>query len=300
MDWLIDYYNWRIVSQYAGQFAAGLANTLIAAGASLALSVLAGIPLALARMSPRAPCWRPVAGYVQFVRATPLLVQIYLVYYAVPMLIPGAKGWSEMALGIMAMTLHHAAYMSEIIRVGIESVPRGQVEGAKACGMNYGQRLRYVVLPQASPRCRRCAAGPDGGADQGHLAAVADHRVRAGGRRRADEQRAHRAQRELPDHRRGLSADLRRHAAAVARRQLVAGRPGLEREVSMLESYLSTAGVVLPFLLKGFWETLKISFFAIIAGSLLGFVIGVVRSYRIRGLHQLLGCTSTCCAARRS
>ena len=57
----------------------------------------------------------------------------------------------------------------------------------------------------------------------------------------------------------------------------------------MLESYLSTAGVVLPFLLKGFWETLKISFFAIIAGSLLGFVIGVVRSYRIRGLHQLLG-----------
>ena len=64
-------------------------------------------------------------------RATPLLVQIYLVYYAVPMLIPGAKGWSEMALGIMAMTLHHAAYMSEIIRVGIESVPRGQVEAPR-------------------------------------------------------------------------------------------------------------------------------------------------------------------------
>ena len=112
----------------------------------------------------RAPCWRPVAGYVQFVRATPLLVQIYLVYYAVPMLIPGAKGWSEMALGIMAMTLHHAAYMSEIIRVGIESVPRGQVEGAKACGMNYGQRLRYVAA--AGLANAAAAAGPDGGADQ--------------------------------------------------------------------------------------------------------------------------------------
>ena len=158
MDWLIDYYNWRIVSQYAGQFAAGLANTLIAAGASLALSVLAGIPLALARMSPRAPCWRPVAGYVQFVRATPLLVQIYLVYYAVPMLIPGAKGWSEMALGIMAMTLHHAAYMSEIIRVGIESVPRGQVGR---------QGLRHELRPAPAlrgaaaglaTRCRRCWA----------------------------------------------------------------------------------------------------------------------------------------------
>lgn len=57
----------------------------------------------------------------------------------------------------------------------------------------------------------------------------------------------------------------------------------------MLETYLSTAGVVLPFLLKGFWETLKVSFVAIIAGSLLGFVIGVIRSYRIRGVHQLLG-----------
>ncbi|WP_251863567.1 amino acid ABC transporter permease [Achromobacter sp. Marseille-Q4962] len=149
MDWLLDYYNWRIVGQYTGQFAEGLANTLIAAGASLALAVLAGIPLALARMSERAPVWRPVAGYVQFVRATPLLVQIYLVYYAVPALVPGAKAWSEMALGIIALTLHHAAYMSEIIRVGIQSVPRGQIEGAKACGMDYRQRLRYVVLPQA-------------------------------------------------------------------------------------------------------------------------------------------------------
>ncbi|WP_313701794.1 amino acid ABC transporter permease [Achromobacter sp.] len=149
MDWLIDFYNWRIVSQYTGQFAEGLANTLIAAGASLVLSVLAGVPLALAHMSSRGAVWRPVAAYVQFVRSTPLLVQIYLVYYAVPYLVPGAKGWSEMVLGILAMTVHHAAYMSEIIRVGIESVPRGQIEGAKACGMNYHQRLRYVVLPQA-------------------------------------------------------------------------------------------------------------------------------------------------------
>jgi len=74
-------------------------------------------------------------------------VQIYLVYYAVPTFIPAIR--SEMLLGILALTLHNAAYMSEIIRVGIESVPRGQIEGAKACGMNYRQRLRYVVLPQA-------------------------------------------------------------------------------------------------------------------------------------------------------
>jgi len=147
MNWLIDFYNWRIVSQYLDQFASGLANTLMAAGACLALSVLAGVPLALARMSRSGLIWRPVAGYVQFIRATPLLIQIYLVYYAIPTFIPAIR--SEMLLGILALTLHNAAYMSEIIRVGIESVPRGQIEGAKACGMNYRQRLRYVVLPQA-------------------------------------------------------------------------------------------------------------------------------------------------------
>ncbi|WZB63858.1 ABC transporter permease subunit [Achromobacter xylosoxidans] len=158
MDWLIDYYNWRIVSQYAGQFAAGLANTLIALAPAWRCPCLPASRWRW-RACRRARPAGPVAGYVQFVRATPLLVQIYLVYYAVPMLIPGAKGWSEMALGIMAMTLHHAAYMSEIIRVGIESVPRGQVEGAKACGMNYGQRLRYVCCRRPSPtRCRRCWA----------------------------------------------------------------------------------------------------------------------------------------------
>ncbi|MCW0211033.1 MAG: ABC transporter permease subunit, partial [Achromobacter sp.] len=144
MDWLIDFYNWRIVSQYAGQFATGLGNTLIAAGASLVLSVVAGVPIALAHMSPRGAVWRPVAAYVQFIRSTPLLVQIYLVYYAVPMLVPGAKGWSEMLLGIIAMTLHHAAYMSEIIRVGIESVPRGQIEGGKAWGGKNPHRPRDV------------------------------------------------------------------------------------------------------------------------------------------------------------
>jgi len=68
------------------------------------------------------------------------------------------------------------------------------------------------------------------------------------------------------------------------------GWAGLEREVSaMFDTYLATAQVVLPFLLQGFWETLKISFVAILVGSLLGFVIGVIRSYHVRGVHQLLG-----------
>jgi polar amino acid transport system permease protein len=149
MTWLLDYYNYRIVAQYLGRFAEGLSNTLTAAGVSLILSLLLGTLVALALLSSRAMLRKPVEGYVAFIRATPLLVQIYLVYYGLPALLPIAKSWNDMYFGIAALTLNSAPYMGEIVRAGIESVPRGQIEGAKAVGMNYGQRMRHVVLPQA-------------------------------------------------------------------------------------------------------------------------------------------------------
>jgi polar amino acid transport system permease protein len=149
MTWLLDYYNYRIVAQYLGRFGEGLSNTLTAAGVSLVLSLLLGTLVALALLSKRMGLRKPVEGYVAFIRATPLLVQIYLVYYGLPALLPFAKSWNDMYFGIAALTLNSAPYMGEIIRAGIESVPRGQIEGAKAVGMTYGQRMRYVVLPQA-------------------------------------------------------------------------------------------------------------------------------------------------------
>lgn len=149
MTWLLDYYNYRIVAQYLDRFAAGLANTLIAAGASLVLSILLGTLLAVALLSRRQLVWRPAAAYVAFIRATPLLVQIYLVYFGLPMIIPAARRWNELSLGIAALVINSTPYMAEIIRAGIEFVPRGQIEGAKAVGMNARQRLYYVVLPQA-------------------------------------------------------------------------------------------------------------------------------------------------------
>jgi polar amino acid transport system permease protein len=149
MDWLLDYFNYTIVAQYAGRFAAGLLNTLIAAGVSLVLSVFLGTFLAVALLSRRPLVWRPAAGYVAFIRATPLLIQIYLVYYGLPILIPAAKKWSELWLGIAALVVNSTPYMAEIIRGGIDFVPRGQIEGAMAVGMNRRQRFRYVILPQA-------------------------------------------------------------------------------------------------------------------------------------------------------
>jgi polar amino acid transport system permease protein len=149
MNWVLNFYNYRIVEQYLDRFAEGLENTLIAAGVSLVVAIILGTVLAFGRMSNRAALWRPVAAYVEFIRATPLLVQIYLIYYGLPFLIPATRRWSELVLGIIALSLHNAAYMSEIVRAGVASVPRGQVEGGKAVGMSYLQRLRYIVLPQA-------------------------------------------------------------------------------------------------------------------------------------------------------
>lgn len=149
MEWLLDYYNYRIVGQYLDKLAYGFGQTLYAAGVSLILSLALGLVLALMRLSSRGAFRRPVSAYVEFIRSTPLLVQIYLIYYGLPVLFPATARWSELWLGIMALSLHTAAYMSEIIRAGIVSVPKGQIEGAKSVGMNYSQRLRHIVLPQA-------------------------------------------------------------------------------------------------------------------------------------------------------
>ena len=89
------------------------------------------------------------AGYVQAIRSTPLLIQIYVIYFSLPALPILDRRLDELEGGILALGLNAGAYMSEIIRAGIESISKGQVEGAQSVGMTYLQRMRYVVLPQA-------------------------------------------------------------------------------------------------------------------------------------------------------
>src|SRR5262249_17834516 len=130
-------------------FETGLANTLVAAGCSLVMSVLFGSILAIVLISRVRVLSQIGDAYVAVVRATPLLVQIYLIYFGLPSLIPASRSWSELYLGIAALTFHNTPYMAEIIRAGIESVPRGQFEGAKAIGLKGWQSFVFVVLPQA-------------------------------------------------------------------------------------------------------------------------------------------------------
>jgi len=149
MDWIVEFYNWRVVIQFIPEFVDGISATLWISLISLILSLIIGTIGAIMRMSTNPVLWRLAAGYVQAIRSTPLLIQIYVIYFSLPALPLLGRRLDELEGGIIALGLNAGAYMSEIIRAGIESISRGQIEGAKSVGMTYLQRMRYVVLPQA-------------------------------------------------------------------------------------------------------------------------------------------------------
>ncbi len=142
-------FNYRIVLNYLDSFAAGIWTTLWISAVCLVLSLFLGVFLAGMRMARSPFLWRPAAAYVQFIRATPLLVQIYLVYYGLPQLVGGVSILTETVSGVIALTLHTTPYMGEIIRAGIQSVDKGQREAASSLGMRPFQRMILVILPQA-------------------------------------------------------------------------------------------------------------------------------------------------------
>ena len=124
------------------------ATTLLAGVAGFALAVLLGLPLALGRDARRRAIRWPVAAGVEFVRGTPLLIQVYFLYFTLP-----AAGLVLPALltGVGALGLHYATYVSEVYRAGLRSVGRGQRDAAAALGLRPGTAFRRVVLPQALP-----------------------------------------------------------------------------------------------------------------------------------------------------
>jgi len=115
--------------------------------------VLLGLLAALARMSRFAPLRWMSGVYVWIFRGTPVLVQIFYVYFAFswPTLHFGFWTITDAAIaGTIALSINEGAYMREIIRAGIDSVDRGQMEAAKSVGMTYGLAMRRIILPQAA------------------------------------------------------------------------------------------------------------------------------------------------------
>ncbi|MBP3959418.1 ABC transporter permease subunit [Gemmata sp. G18] len=126
--------------------AAGM--TVFLAAASFPIAMLIGMLVALGRVYGPALLRIPLGLYVEFLRGTPLLLQLYFVFYLLPQLIPGFN-LSPIEAGILGLAINYSAYEAENYRAGLLAIPRGQMEAALALGMNPLTALRVVIVPQA-------------------------------------------------------------------------------------------------------------------------------------------------------
>ncbi|NNF99119.1 MAG: amino acid ABC transporter permease [Desulfobacteraceae bacterium] len=143
---MIEGFNFRVILEYMPLFLEGLRNTFLISFASIFLAIITGIIACAGRLSQ----WKVIRAiaivYIESIRSTPLLVQIYFFYFGLPTLgirIP------ELQTGILALMLNSGAYIAEIVRAGITSVPNGQIEAGVSSGLSYYQRMRFLILPQA-------------------------------------------------------------------------------------------------------------------------------------------------------
>jgi polar amino acid transport system permease protein len=136
-----------LVGQYPNGPLGGLAITFILSVLGVALAFPLGVFLALARISPFRWLYWPATALVYVMRGVPLLMLIFWVYFFLPALLGRpVSGFSAM---LVTLVVYQAAYIAEIVRAGIESLPKGQTEAARAVGLSYMQAMRRVVLPQA-------------------------------------------------------------------------------------------------------------------------------------------------------
>jgi polar amino acid transport system permease protein len=133
----------------------GLLTMLELTAAAWVLAAVVGTTLALIRMTPNRAAQGFVAGYVEYHQNVPMLVQIFLWYFGIPTLLPlDWQQWinrhgAEFFFAFIALGLAMGAYASEGLRGGIRSIPKSQLEAARALGLSYFQSFRFVVLPQA-------------------------------------------------------------------------------------------------------------------------------------------------------
>ena len=137
----------QIVPAIAGGFQVTLSLFFIV----IILSVPGGLLLALLRLSTNRVVTTIVDAYVYVMRGTPLMLQILLIYYGLPFMIDGFE-LTDMTAAVLSFVLNYIAYLCEIFRSGIQSIPKGQYEGAKVLGFTYVQTMYKIILPQVIKR----------------------------------------------------------------------------------------------------------------------------------------------------
>jgi arginine/ornithine transport system permease protein len=150
--------DFSIISDNIGIYLIGLKNTLILVSLSLAIGLVFAIPLAVLRTSKNIFISGPINAYTYFFRGTPLLVQMFLIYYGMGQFesIKTSFLWpffrEAYFCALFAFTLNTCAYTIEIIRGAIENTPHGEVEAAKAAGMSAYLRFKRIILPSSFRR----------------------------------------------------------------------------------------------------------------------------------------------------
>jgi len=137
---------WDAVWNYRVVFLKGWLATIVISGCALVLSIAIGVLTALARRSSFLPLRGAAVVYIELIRGTPLLVQILFLFYVIA---NAAHLDNRYVAGVIILALFSGAYIAEMIRAGIESIPQSQLESARAIGLTTTQTYRHVIFPQA-------------------------------------------------------------------------------------------------------------------------------------------------------
>ncbi|MDA5109142.1 MULTISPECIES: ectoine/hydroxyectoine ABC transporter permease subunit EhuD [Brevibacillus] len=139
-------WSWPFAWQIAPELLRAVQTTIAATLAGFALALVGGLLLAFARRAKPRGVSLAAAGVIEFVRSTPLLVQLYVLFYGLP---SAGISLPPFAAGVLGLGIHYSAYLAEVYRSGIESVPRGQWEAATALNFSRRQTWTRIILPQA-------------------------------------------------------------------------------------------------------------------------------------------------------
>ncbi len=142
-DW-----KWDFTFEILPRLLLATTNTLLAAGVGYAIALVVGLALALGQRTSITLLSVALRECVEFIRSTPLVLQIFFVFYVGPQVGVTLSPWTA---GMIAIGLHYAAYLSEVYRAGLDSVPKGQWEACKALNLSTGRSYFRIIIPQALP-----------------------------------------------------------------------------------------------------------------------------------------------------
>ena len=143
---MLETFNFRVILEYMPLYFQCFLATLWLSALSLLGAITVGTIACAMRLSASRVVSSISGVYIESIRSTPLLAQLYFFYFGLPSLGLMLPEW---VTGVFALTLNSGAYYAEIVRSGIQAIPHGQIEAGIASGLNYFQRMRYIILPQA-------------------------------------------------------------------------------------------------------------------------------------------------------